>query len=178
MTSEWFKVNLMVDSEESLQKCPKCATIISENDKFCTECGSQIVVNQEDAGIKCPECSAILTGDQKFCTECGSEISDNDEKNHGGPQKISKDSSIDDLVKSVVHGGEQFVKDVDGFINKSRIKKKESNIVNTKKTPPSQESLEDDLEQLKYLEKLSELKDKGIISEDEFQKKKQQILNL
>lgn len=39
-------------------------------------------------------------------------------------------------------------------------------------------NVSDDLEQIKYLEKLAELRDKGIITNEEFEKRKKDILEL
>ncbi len=84
-------------------------------------------------------------------------------------ERLSRESSIADVVKTFVKGGEGFIKDIDGFISKSRTK---NNVKNVEPEMPN-ESLKDEFKQLEYLEKLGELKDKGIISEEEFQKKKE-----
>ena len=49
-------------------KCPHCGALVSENAKFCKECGKAIA----PAGtVPCPKCGAQIAKDAKFCKECG-----------------------------------------------------------------------------------------------------------
>ena len=51
----------------SIQKktgiCPGCRSSINKNDKFCSNCGYNI--------ISCSKCGLIITQTDKFCSNCG-----------------------------------------------------------------------------------------------------------
>lgn len=53
--------------QESKIACPKCGASVSENAKFCPECGSAM-------GNVCPKCGASVKQGAKFCCECGSRL--------------------------------------------------------------------------------------------------------
>jgi predicted amidophosphoribosyltransferase len=106
--------------------CPKCATKLPTNLRYCTQCGTKLehtpVYQSPDPKsfeptIICPHCSAPVPITSKFCRKCGSSM---EVKSHDNYEEMT--------------------------------------------------------EQLNYLEKLAELKDKGIISQEEFEGKKKEIL--
>ena len=47
--------------------CPHCSAAVSENAKFCPECGKSLM-------RACPACGAALSATVKFCPECGQKI--------------------------------------------------------------------------------------------------------
>ena len=47
--------------------CPQCGTMVSKTTKFCTECGTKLLVT-------CPDCGASLKASSKFCTNCGTSL--------------------------------------------------------------------------------------------------------
>ena len=47
-------------------KCPKCHAEVAVDAKFCSNCGSQILVKQF-----CPNCGTPINPDAKFCSKCG-----------------------------------------------------------------------------------------------------------
>ena len=50
-------------------KCSKCGAELSENVKFCCECGAKV-----EKESLCPECGAKVSPGAKFCGECGHKI--------------------------------------------------------------------------------------------------------
>lgn len=55
--------------QEAKILCPKCNTPNIQGAKFCTNCGSPIIVS-----VKCPHCQADAPAGAKFCPNCGKEI--------------------------------------------------------------------------------------------------------
>lgn len=55
------------NSSEGKRKCPSCGALISEQAKFCIECGAKV----GPAKIKCSGCGNELSSESKFCPECG-----------------------------------------------------------------------------------------------------------
>ena len=51
-------------------KCAKCGATVSQNSKFCLECGEKILPPVPEGMIICPEC-ANTVAKGKFCPECG-----------------------------------------------------------------------------------------------------------
>ena len=51
-------------------KCAKCGATVSQNAKFCLECGEKILLPVPEGMIICPEC-ANTVAKGKFCPECG-----------------------------------------------------------------------------------------------------------
>jgi len=49
--------------------CPKCATPLAGDVKFCPDCGENLY-----AGKKCANCQAELSPGVKFCVECGEKV--------------------------------------------------------------------------------------------------------
>lgn len=89
---------------EATKNCPKCGKQVSDNQKFCPECGAELHKTNTircihcgvEIGIKskfcpecgkpqqtnCPKCNAEIQGTPKFCPECGNQLKggENDEK--------------------------------------------------------------------------------------------------
>lgn len=72
-------------------QCPKCKKEISDNSKFCSNCGTNIKEYLEklenEKYIKCPNCDKKIEKDAKFCKYCGKKILNKENNN-------SKDKSI------------------------------------------------------------------------------------
>ena len=62
--------------------CPKCNHEISDNAKFCSECGTNIKEYLEklekEKYIKCPNCAKKIEKDASFCKYCGNKIQEGD----------------------------------------------------------------------------------------------------
>ena len=58
--------------------CPKCNHEISDNSKFCSDCGTNIIEYlwelEKGKYIKCPNCSKKVEKDATFCKYCGNKI--------------------------------------------------------------------------------------------------------
>ena len=61
-------------------QCPKCKEEISDNSKFCSNCGTNIIEYlaklEEEKYIICPNCDKKIEKDAKFCKYCGITIKD------------------------------------------------------------------------------------------------------
>jgi membrane protease subunit (stomatin/prohibitin family) len=55
--------------KQGFVNCPKCHTEVPINARFCTNCGSQLVVVN-----KCTHCGKNLHQEDKFCSVCGKEV--------------------------------------------------------------------------------------------------------
>lgn len=54
--------------------CMDCGAQVSENDRFCPNCGKQIIRKEdldETEAMKCPRCGECYEENQKFCSKCG-----------------------------------------------------------------------------------------------------------
>lgn len=144
----------------------------------------------------CPNCSSPLPNNVRFCTKCGTKI---EEKKNIEPTQTEKDSKIEnypnnntsyrrtqnqptnDPVESLKESGKDFMRDIGSLFNKaSESNRPRQQYHPTDEPEPAQnyKTGNDEFDQLQYLEKLAELKDKGIISDEEFEKKKKDILKL
>jgi predicted RNA-binding Zn-ribbon protein involved in translation (DUF1610 family) len=54
---------------EKTVNCPNCNTALTENSKFCPECGEKIVQEKH-----CTHCGEKLSSGIKFCPECGTKV--------------------------------------------------------------------------------------------------------
>lgn len=72
MTSPLGGNNAPAEEVKPKAKCPSCGAEVSENAKFCAECGNKIEVLAENEMI-CPSCGA-KTAKGKFCSECGTAL--------------------------------------------------------------------------------------------------------
>lgn len=56
--------------------CKKCGEILSENAKFCNNCGEAVVKNASTAAkrIKCPSCGAFVDSNHDYCQRCNAPI--------------------------------------------------------------------------------------------------------
>ncbi|CDE92738.1 TPA: hypothetical protein CPT79_08100 [Candidatus Gastranaerophilales bacterium HUM_6] len=72
-------------------QCPKCKQEVSDNSKFCSNCGTNIKEYLEkmenEKYIKCLNCDKKIEKDAKFCKYCGKKILNKENNN-------SKDKSI------------------------------------------------------------------------------------
>lgn len=53
-------------------KCSKCGFELSEDAKFCTECGTK--VEDKKDSIFCENCGSKMNKDSLFCSECGTKV--------------------------------------------------------------------------------------------------------
>ena len=163
--------------------CPKCSVPLPKNVRFCTECGSKI---EED---------------RNYTEEKQNSSNINNPVNIPYPDK----QPIDDPIDSLKESSKDFVRDIGGFLNKasSSTRSQPQYCPNCSKalpynvrfctecgtsivesTPPSEHvqntvvNQNNEFNQLEYLEKLASLRDKGIISDEEFERKKKDILKI
>ena len=54
-------------------KCQKCHTENNKENKFCTNCGSELIQNHNDL-ISCPHCGTENERRNNFCVKCGNSI--------------------------------------------------------------------------------------------------------
>ena len=130
-------------------KCPHCGKYNMKEAKFCVKCGRGINNDIQSVLKSCPYCGKENRKKAKFCAKCGR-----------GIENVSKSES-----KSCSTCGAENPNYADFCIKCGNALNNGSNNI-TKSN-----NLED-------LEKLAELKEKGIITEEEFQAKKKQILGL
>ncbi len=55
------------------RSCPKCGTLVPQNNNFCPNCGNDMRVSNQ-ATMKCPKCQANIPVGTKFCPDCGQKI--------------------------------------------------------------------------------------------------------
>ncbi len=170
--------------------CSNCSVALPNNVRFCTECGSKIEGNTD------------TISDQKERT---SKIENNSNINE--PYQNPSDQPINDSIESLRESGKDFIRDIGEFLNKASSSSRsrpqscpncsaalpygvsfctecgnpiepspptETNQIHSIKGNPEN----DEFDKLEYLEKLASLKDKGIISDEEFEKKKKEILKI
>ena len=79
-----------------MKECPKCKNKISNNAKFCMNCGFSLQKHKEDNEKHfCPECGTEFTGGH-FCPECGYDISPDLKKKS---KSLTNDLDINEIDK-------------------------------------------------------------------------------
>jgi len=168
--------------------CHNCSARLPHNIRFCTECGTKIIVS---------------TSIPKDHIESNSQSRINPNS-----YNRSRDQPINDPFDSLKESGKDLMRDIGGFLNHKASPSRSKlqycpncsatlpNNVNfctecgnpveqnqylneSNQTPKEQSQTENnEYDQLQYLEKLAGLRDKGIISDEEFEKKKKDILKI
>jgi predicted amidophosphoribosyltransferase len=149
----------------------------------------------------CPKCSASLPNNAQFCTECGTPIVKPAHNTTTTQRSTNPTIANEDPIESLKESGKDFMNEIGSlFQNAGQSPKKSAQSYNCPKcsaslpagskfctecgTPLEQNPVKkeqnsaDEFDQLGYLEKLAGLRDKGIISNEEFEKKKKDILKL
>ena len=62
----------VMSTQDKKKECPSCHASISENLKFCPECGAD--TTKKAAACTCSACGAAFAAGTKFCPECGKKI--------------------------------------------------------------------------------------------------------
>ena len=62
-----------------MKKCPSCGAQISDDSRFCAECGKEI-----PQGIVCPHCGSSVKEGDAFCPACGYKMKQENECPHCG----------------------------------------------------------------------------------------------
>lgn len=57
-------------------KCLNCGFELSQNAKFCTECGAKVEEKKEEVKY-CENCGNAILSDALFCSECGTKVGNN-----------------------------------------------------------------------------------------------------
>ena len=171
--------------ENSLKKtiiCSSCNAEVSNETKFCTECGSPLESSPFDGQIIKPI--------KKITVNDTYESLKKTNKNFLNDFKESRNdvvNEIGNLINKVASShknncikcGAKLLDNVN-FCTEcgSHIEHRKPVPIPEKRTLIEKKHTHDELKQLEYLEKLSNLRDKGIISDEEFEKKKKDILKL
>lgn len=70
----------LIEEEQVVeQHCPKCGIKMKRKDKFCAECGVNLI-EYEVTDWQCEECGAEVAKDNKFCSTCGVEFATDKEE--------------------------------------------------------------------------------------------------
>lgn len=171
--------------------CPNCSAPLPNNVRFCTKCGTKI---EEKTDTEVPQ------------TERASKIEDYPNTNTSNQKLHNK--PINDPIESLRESGKDFMRDIGRFFNKASEsnRSRQQYCPNCSAALPSnvrfctecgnpveqttpehdpvqtpnveEKKVHDEFDQLQYLKKLAEFRDKGIISDEEFEKKKKDILKL
>lgn len=59
--------------------CNTCGTNNKEENKFCINCGEELVKTESSSGNNCPNCGTENNEDNKFCISCGHQLSQSSE---------------------------------------------------------------------------------------------------
>jgi len=163
-------------------RCHSCNAELSEGNKFCTECGSPLESSTFD---NAPIIEPIKKNTDNDTYESLKETN----KNFLNDFKESRTdvvNEIGNIINKVASGyknnctrcgaklpnNANFCTECGSHIeHRKPVQVPERTIIEKKPT-------HDELEELEYLEKLADLRDKGIISDEEFKKKKKDILKL
>lgn len=62
----------VMNTQDKKKECPSCHAVISENLKFCPECGAD--TTKKVAKCKCSACDTAFSAGTKFCPGCGKKI--------------------------------------------------------------------------------------------------------
>ena len=175
---------MVYDSNQII--CSNCSARLPKNVHFCTECGTKIDSN--------------TANDQN-------ESNSSNPLNQSNSSFRKSEDPIDDPIESLKESGKDFMRDIGGFLNKasesSRSKstycskcsaavpnnvnfctecgypvEQISDIKSDQISAEQGKQINSEYDQLQYIEKLAELRDKGILSDEEFEKKKKDILKL
>lgn len=57
-----------------MRKCPNCFTMLSDQARFCHECGLKVA--DDDKKVTCPDCGEENPATAKFCRNCGKDVSE------------------------------------------------------------------------------------------------------
>ena len=68
-------------------KCPQCGFDNKPNKKFCTKCGSKLI-------LKCPNCDSEIDKGDAFCGECGHNLT-------VSPEPSSRELSFDEKIEKI-----------------------------------------------------------------------------
>jgi predicted amidophosphoribosyltransferase len=166
--------------------CSNCSARLPKNVRFCTECGTKIEENTINNQTESNSSTQLNQTNSSF--------------------KKSSDP-IDDPIESLKESGKDFMREIGGFLNKASTSNRSrstycskcsaavpnnvnfctecgypveqiSDVKPDQNSPEQGKQVNNEYDQLQYLEKLAELRDKGVISDDEFEKKKKDILKL
>lgn len=62
------------DNLEKVIYCPNCKKVIPQGKKFCSQCGTSVLVNTDEKMIMCNICGNSIKQGKKFCSKCGNKI--------------------------------------------------------------------------------------------------------
>lgn len=54
--------------------CAACGAPLSDEAKYCAQCGAKVEAPEEEEVPICPSCGTTLEEDAKFCTSCGTKV--------------------------------------------------------------------------------------------------------
>lgn len=82
---EISKLNGEIEKVKSANRCPVCGRELGGENRFCPNCGSEILNKEEnwspESGKKryCPQCGMALSEEALFCYNCGFKLSQIDD---------------------------------------------------------------------------------------------------
>ncbi|WP_297136025.1 zinc ribbon domain-containing protein [Terrisporobacter sp.] len=117
-----------LEKENKKTKC-ECGYVAFKNEKFCPQCGNNLVQEEEEIFMVCGNCNEKTEIDSNYCACCGSKISrENSHENnevyieeYDFENNIIEDEVIIDCVSEkhnenqVIEDGENILKDVDNI---------------------------------------------------------------
>lgn len=173
----------MVNNQDYYSLCTNCSAQLPNNVKFCTECGCPIEHDsshnssyQRPRNVENDPVESIKESGQEFMNEI-SKLFNKSNNKLLAQDGIHFEGSINE--KSYCQQCSALIPNNVNFCTECGSPIEHNNDQTSNQSPKIQdETYNNELEKLEYLEKLAGLRDKAIITDEEFEKKKKDILKL
>ena len=79
---EIIETDAKIEELESVKVCPKCGSVVAEDELFCAFCGERLMRKEtsEDESV-CPQCGKPRKAEAAFCVYCGFHFEEVKEEN-------------------------------------------------------------------------------------------------